>query len=56
MPINNIKDQNKFIYKNVLTEWKYRRQSELTAVTLCLAYLVMGERKQCVFNTSRGQQ
>lgn len=24
MPINNITDQIKFIYKNVLTEWKYR--------------------------------
>lgn len=56
LPINNITDQIKFIYKNVLREWKYRRQSELTADTLRLAYLVKGERKQCVFYTSRGQQ
>lgn len=49
MPINNITDQITFIYKNVLTEWKYRRQIELTADTLCPAYLVMGERKECVF-------
>lgn len=47
MPINNVTDQIKFIYKNALTEWN-RRQSELTADTLCLAYLVIG-RKNNVF-------